>query len=209
MRTAHIQVKEMYTVVYVVLCWGPSLRGHHIVFHVDNDVVFNTSRSKTIKSAATMKFVRHLISLACLLDFSFSSEWLLSSLNSIADAASCFSFTHMFEIAPWLNQKPCLKRLQLGCISKINSTLKASHFNFGTDSLQTLAAPIPLVNANFYSTSSSTASTTQTVPSCQHQNPPSSHGSPVLGPGPAQDNQSVSISRTIPPRRRQPLIPSH
>ncbi|KAG5715762.1 Integrase/recombinase xerD like protein [Termitomyces sp. T112] len=55
LRHEHIQVKEMFAVVHAILCWGKSFHGSHVVFHVDNEAIFNAIRSKTIRSAATMK----------------------------------------------------------------------------------------------------------------------------------------------------------
>ena len=111
LRCKHIQVKDIFTVVYAVMCWGNQFKGSHIVFHVDNEAVFNALHNLSIRSAATMKFVGHLVALTCHLDFSFSSEWLSSSKNCIADAASHFSFSCMFSSAPWLNKKASSKLL--------------------------------------------------------------------------------------------------
>ncbi|GLB36092.1 hypothetical protein LshimejAT787_0303800 [Lyophyllum shimeji] len=87
-RKAHIQVKEMYAVIYAILCWGESFRGKHIIFHIDNDAVFRALNNLTIRSEPTMRLLRHFLNLACRLDLSFSSVWLSSSENSLADAAS-------------------------------------------------------------------------------------------------------------------------
>ncbi|KAF5384415.1 hypothetical protein D9615_003302 [Tricholomella constricta] len=141
MRNEHIQVKEMYAVIQAILRWGLSLTGKHAVFHVDNEAVFNAINNFTIRSAPTMKLVQHLIALACRLDFTFSSVWLSSAENSIADAASRFSFTRMFELAPYLNKQPSSKRLQLGGTTKTAATQKPLHFTFGTVSPPALGKP--------------------------------------------------------------------
>ncbi|CAK5267110.1 unnamed protein product [Mycena citricolor] len=90
----HIQVKEMLAVVHAVLCWGEDFRGSHVVFHIDNEAVHATLNSFSIRNVPTMELFRHFLALSCRLDFSFSSVWLSSKDNSIADAASRFSFTH-------------------------------------------------------------------------------------------------------------------
>lgn len=180
LRREHIQVKELFTVIYAILCWGNRFRGHHITFHIDNNAIYNAIRNKSIKSAAAMKLIRHLIALACRLDFSFSSKWLPSSENSIADAASHFAFTRMFSIAPWLNQKPSSKHLQLGGSSKTGITPKPLHFTYGMDSQQAPATHIPPASSNSYFMCSSTIYTTPTDPYYQPQNPQYYPGSQAL-----------------------------
>ena len=123
----------MFAVIYAVLCWGTLFKGSHIIFHVDNNAIFNAIQSKTIRSILVMKQIKHLIALACHLGFSFSSVWISSVDNAIADAASCFSFSHMFTLALWLNQKPTSKHLQLSSIIRTGTTLRLSHFTFGID----------------------------------------------------------------------------
>ncbi|KAJ6474252.1 hypothetical protein C8R45DRAFT_935650 [Mycena sanguinolenta] len=43
-------VKERLAVIHTVLCWGEQLSGMHVIFHVDNDAVYNTISNFTIKS---------------------------------------------------------------------------------------------------------------------------------------------------------------
>jgi hypothetical protein len=94
-RKQHIQVKEMLAVVHAVLCWGDNFRSTHVIFHIDIEAVHNTNTSFSIRSAPTMN-LRQFLALACRLDFSFSSVWLSSAENAIADAAfSFFFFTHV------------------------------------------------------------------------------------------------------------------
>ncbi|CAK5284821.1 unnamed protein product [Mycena citricolor] len=112
--TEHIQVKEMLAVVHAVLCWGKDFRGAHVIFHIDNEAVHTTLNNFSIRSTPMMDLFRRFLALACRLDFSFSSVWLSSKENSIADAASRFSFSHMFKIAPFLNRQPDSRRLRIG-----------------------------------------------------------------------------------------------
>ncbi|KAF7366908.1 Integrase/recombinase xerD [Mycena sanguinolenta] len=130
-RKQHIQVKEMLAVVHAVLRWGDRFRGSHVVFHIDNEAVYNSLRNFSIRSTPTMTLLRQFIALACRLDFSFSSVWLSSVENSIADAASRFSFTRMFELAPFLDKQPSSKHLQIGANTRRTySTGQRSFINF-------------------------------------------------------------------------------
>lgn len=208
----HIQVKEIFAVLFAILCWGEQFRGTHVVFHVDNDAVFNAIRSKTIKSADTMKLVQHLVALACQLDFSFSSEWLPSSENSIADTASHFAYSRMFSIGPWLNQKPSSKHLQLGGTSKTATTLKPSHFTYGTVWRPAHAARTTPDNGNLFSMLNSTTYTTPTGPFCPHQNQQSCPGSQALAAASSPRPSKLTCwpcapSTLMPTSRSQQLSP--
>ncbi|KAF5315910.1 hypothetical protein D9611_004922 [Ephemerocybe angulata] len=110
----HIQVKEMLAVIHAVLRWGEDLQHKHVVFHVDNSAVVSGLTKLTIDSTPALRILKSLIALACRLDFSFSSVWLSSADNAIADAASQFSFKRMFDLAPYLDSQSSSKRLCLG-----------------------------------------------------------------------------------------------
>jgi hypothetical protein len=75
----------MLAVVHTVLCWGEAFTHKHVVFHVDNDTVFRGINKHSIKSVPTMMLLKSLISLSCCLNFTFSSVWLSSADNVIAD----------------------------------------------------------------------------------------------------------------------------
>lgn len=62
---------EMYAVLYAVLCWGKSFRGHHIVFHNNNKAVYSTLNSLTVQSPDMMDLFHQILQFACILDFSF------------------------------------------------------------------------------------------------------------------------------------------
>jgi hypothetical protein len=130
-RHEHIQVKEMLAIVQAVLCWGKDFSHKHIVFHVDNDAVVGGINKHSIKSTPTMALLKSLLLLACRLDFIFSSVWLSSADNAIADAASRFSFTRMFELTPHLYPKPTSKCLQIGGTNSTPNGPKPSYFTFG------------------------------------------------------------------------------
>ncbi|KAF4616706.1 hypothetical protein D9613_008807 [Agrocybe pediades] len=176
-RHEHIQVKEMMAVVHAVLCWGEELSRKHVVFHVDNEAVFSGINNLTIKSVPTMFFLRKLIQLACRLDFSISSVWLSSSENAVADAASRFSFTRMFELAPYLNPKPSSKRLRIGGTPSALSSQKPSPFTYGMASPPAHEEPTQRARNLSSTFPVSTACTTLTAPSSLPLSTPSCHGS--------------------------------
>ncbi len=75
-----------------------------------------------------------LLALACHLDFTFTSIWLSSSENALADAASRFLYARLFQLAPYLNKQPSLKLLWIGGISDMHSSPKLLHSTSGMGS---------------------------------------------------------------------------
>ncbi len=57
-----------------------------------------------------MKFLKQFLALACRFDFNFSCVWLSSSDNALADAASCFAYTCLFNLAPYLDKTAFLEK---------------------------------------------------------------------------------------------------
>ena len=108
-----IQFKELFAVQRAILTWGPLFRGHHVSFHVDNQAVCEALNGLSNRSPPVMNLLRQILELACLFDFSFSSIWLSSASNAIADAASRFQYARLFNLAPFLNRQPSSKVLQL------------------------------------------------------------------------------------------------
>lgn len=96
---------------------------------------------RTPRNACTLPHLKSFLALACRLDFYFSVVWLFSSANSIADTASRFYITRMFEVTPSLNQQPSSKPLRLGGTSSIPSRPKLSHFTFSMASQPQLDEP--------------------------------------------------------------------
>jgi hypothetical protein len=101
-----IQFKEFYAIIQAILRWGTHFSGKHIVFHTDNQGADSAIRNLSIRSAPTMNLVRQFVGLACRLDFTFESSWISTHDNAIADAASRFQFSRMFELAPYLSRTP-------------------------------------------------------------------------------------------------------
>lgn len=99
-----IQFKEFYAIIQAILRWGPRFSGKHIVFHTDNTGVDSSIRNLSIRSTPTMALVRQFVGLACRLDFTFESSWISTHDNAIADAASRFQISRMFELSPYLSR---------------------------------------------------------------------------------------------------------
>ena len=103
----------LFAVQRAILTWGPLFRGHHVSFHVDNQAVCEALNGLSNLSPPVMNLLWQILELACLFDFSFSSIWLSSTSNAIADTASRFQYAQLFNLAPFLNRQPSSKVLQL------------------------------------------------------------------------------------------------
>lgn len=179
-RKHDIQFKELFAVLHAVLCWGEHFRAHHVVFHVDNQAVCAALESLTNRSPPVMQILRSFLELACRLDFSFSSSWLSSAANAIADAASRFLYTRLFELAPHLDSKPSIKALRpLGTQTTPNGP-RPSHFTYFTVSHPPHETHTQQDNVPFANSPSSMASSTGTGTYSQPPNRPSLHGSRPL-----------------------------
>ena len=100
---------------YTLMC---SISGCHVMFHVDNSAVIDAINNRTIRSSPTMSLLRLIVMIATCLDMSFSSSWLLSHANAIADAASCYQYKQPVQAA--LHARPLPQPLAiydgpLGC----------------------------------------------------------------------------------------------
>ena len=102
-----IQFKEIYAVLHATLRWGHLWRHQHVIFHVDNEAIVSTLNKETTRARFTMSVTRQLVMLAAFLDFSFSSSWLPSAANTLADAASRYEFSRLFIAAPSLSRQNC------------------------------------------------------------------------------------------------------
>ncbi|KZT33793.1 hypothetical protein SISSUDRAFT_1053771 [Sistotremastrum suecicum HHB10207 ss-3] len=125
-----------------------------------------------------MSLLRDFLFLACRLDFTFSSTWLSSSCNALADSCSRFLYSNLFQLAPSLNRKPSSRALPRGGSKSTATFINASHGTYGMDWEGVLGGPMPRANADSSTTSSSTISTTKTGQSSLHLKAPSFNGSP-------------------------------
>ena len=170
-REKDIQVKEFYAILHAVLCWGGAWKGSHVVFHCDNQAVVDVLNTGTNRSDGTMHLMRTLQLLAAALDFSFTSFWISSEDNAVADAASRFMYTQLFKFAPHLNKTPTSTNPQITSMKRTVVTPAAWPSIFGTASPAAHAAPTPLGRNNSSSSSSSVPiSKTKRADGClQHQ----------------------------------------
>jgi hypothetical protein len=112
-RDQDIQFKELYTIIQAVLRWGDAWDNHHVNFYCDNQAVVVWINSGTACSPDSMALICLLSMLAACLNFSYSSIWIPTEENMLADAASCFQYSHVFQLAPHLPCKPCYPKSHL------------------------------------------------------------------------------------------------
>ncbi|KAF5361332.1 hypothetical protein D9757_013548 [Collybiopsis confluens] len=103
-RKRDIQFKELYAILHAILCWGNCWSGQHVVFYGDNQAVVQWLVSGTCGSPLAMPVLWLISMLAASLRFSFTSIWIPSEENALADAASRFQYSRLFELAPHLPQ---------------------------------------------------------------------------------------------------------
>ncbi len=136
-----IQFKELYAVLQAILRWGHLWRHSHVHFHVDNQAVVAALSDHTNRSPHLVKLLQHILMLAAALEFSFSSSWLSSADNALADAASRFQYTRLFSLAPGLDKQPSsVNPRTLG----IKRTLSTQESSCSTSGMVSRPAPGPL-----------------------------------------------------------------
>ncbi|KAF5379032.1 hypothetical protein D9615_006011 [Tricholomella constricta] len=131
-RPCDIQFKEIFAVLHAILCWGDTWSGHHITFFCDNEAVVVWLNSGTAKSPHAMPVVRAISMMAAHLKFSYSSTWVPTEENALADAASRFQYTRLLQLAPHLSPKPSSRKPQLIGLNtrKSYSTGQRSYIDF-------------------------------------------------------------------------------
>ncbi|KIJ41762.1 hypothetical protein M422DRAFT_255072 [Sphaerobolus stellatus SS14] len=78
-----------------------------------------------------MFVLQQIFMLRACLDFTFHSSWLSSSMNVLADFASRFLYSRLFELAPYLNRQPTSTNPLLNASTrKTYSTGQNSYVNF-------------------------------------------------------------------------------
>src|SRR5882724_612644 len=124
-----------------------------------------------------MNILRWIVMLAAWLGFIYSSSWLASGDNSLADTTSCFEYCHLLSMAPYMQKKPCTLHPLLCGIKHTLTCLPESHTSSSTASLLCLERPIgwdksPLQTSSYCTPSSGT----QTAQSCPRCSQPCSNG---------------------------------
>jgi len=89
-RDKDIQFKESYAALHACRLWAPNWSGRHIVFHIDNQAVFWALRTGRIRNDATQTIIRTIFASAASYHFTFTSHWIASEDNGLADALSRF-----------------------------------------------------------------------------------------------------------------------
>ena len=193
-RHHDIQFKEIYAVLQAILRWGHLWKHHHIVFHIDNEAIVATLAKETTRARFTMSITRQIVMLAAILEFSFSSSWIPSAMNALADAASRFQYTRLFHLAPSLSRQSCRTYpLLAGTRSMLISHPPSLSF-CGMDSPPPPAGPTAPGNGHSSIFSAYTPTClTATAHSSQPTKLPSLNGSPTW------DSQSASSHRRSKP----------
>ena len=97
-----IQFKEVFAVLHAILCWRDTWAGHHLTFFCDNQAVVAWLTSGTCHSNHAMPIIWLISMMAACLCFSYSCVWIPTEENMVADAASCFQYNKLFQLAPHL-----------------------------------------------------------------------------------------------------------
>src|SRR5882724_2222318 len=100
---------------------------------MDNSAMVSALSSGTIQNAQVMNILRWIVMLAAWLSFNYSSSWIASSDNLLADATSCFKYYRLFSTAPFMQKKPCSSHPQLHGIKHKLTFPHELHSSSGTD----------------------------------------------------------------------------
>ena len=152
-RKRDIQFKEIYAVLQAILRWGHLWRHCHVIFHIDNSAIVDALSKETNRSRFTMSIVRLIVMLSASLEFSFSASWLSSSMNFLADSASCFLYSHLFSLSPSLNRQNSSTNPHLIGIKRMLTSRLRSPSSFGTGSPQAQGVPTAPDNAHILTSS--------------------------------------------------------
>ena len=141
-----IQFNELYMIIQAVIRWGDTWNNHHVNFYCDNQVVAIWINSGTARSPDSMALIHLLSMLAACLNFSYSSIWILTEDNMLADAASHFQYSCLFQLAPHLPHKPCYLKSHLTCLKCMLTSYDKLQPFFGMVLLPALTNPTPQVS---------------------------------------------------------------
>lgn len=145
-RDRDIQFKEAFAILRAILCWGDEWSGRHVLFYCDNQDVVIWLTSGTCRSRLAMPLVRLISMMAACLCFSYSCIWIPSAENSLADAASRFQYTRLFQLAPHLSRISSTQKSQLIGMKHTLSSLDGSVSTCGMGLHPALAKHIRLDN---------------------------------------------------------------
>ena len=98
---------ELYPIVVAAILWGHRWARKRILFHCDNMGTVHTINKGRSKSTNVMKLMRKLVLTAAMHSFAFSSTYVASKDNGIADSLSRFQTDRFRQLAPSAHQDPC------------------------------------------------------------------------------------------------------
>ncbi|PPQ83082.1 hypothetical protein CVT24_012140, partial [Panaeolus cyanescens] len=133
-RSRDIQFKELYAVLQAILRWADEWSSSHVVFHCDNQAVVAWLETGTSRSSPSMPILRTISMLAAHFQFSFSSTWISTDDNGIADAASRFQYARMFNLNPNFPPSSTSTKSQITGIKRLLTSHDASLSSSGTGS---------------------------------------------------------------------------
>lgn len=114
---------------------GGSLERTPHRFHIDNFAVVSALATETNRLCYTMALLCQILTLAAFLDFTFHSSWLSSTDNVLADVVSHFSYSQLFQHAPYLNKQPSPTNPHLSGMRPTLNCLTESYSPFAMASL--------------------------------------------------------------------------
>ncbi|PPQ82917.1 hypothetical protein CVT24_008668, partial [Panaeolus cyanescens] len=133
-RHRDIQFKELYAILQAVLRWADLWSNSHVNFHCDNQAVVAWLNDGTARSSASMPIIRTISMMAAHFQFSFSSSWISTHDNGVADAASRFQYTRMFQLNPNLPKSSTSTKSLITGIKHQLTSPGGSLSSSGTDS---------------------------------------------------------------------------
>jgi hypothetical protein len=145
-RGRDIQFKEVFAILHAILRWGDTWANHHLTLYCDNEAVVSWLTSGTCRSSHSMPIVRMISMMAACLQFSYSCVWIPTKENSLADAASRFQFTRLFQLAPHLCRTSSATKSQLTGLRRTLSSLDVPRSISGTDWHPALEKPTHLAS---------------------------------------------------------------
>ena len=98
-----INWRELYAVVLAAATWGEQWAGRKILIHCDNMSVVHVLASGTSKSPDLMVLLRALFYIAAMYQFEFSSQYVNTKLNCVADSLSRLDFYRFWKLVPGAN----------------------------------------------------------------------------------------------------------
>ena len=152
-----IQFKELYAVLQAILRWGHKWQHKHVLSHIHNQVDVWVLENDINRSPHVMGVLHMIVMLTVQLKFSYSSSWLSSSANVLADCASCYMYNLLFSLAPYLHWQPTSTHPQTVGIRCMLMSQSLQHSGYGMVSL-----PTP----TFHTWLGSIHSSTSSLPTC-------------------------------------------